>query len=82
MAVVKIFWPVRNNQNIIDTINKSNSTEKAISTSAFDFSDLYTNIPHRNLKSVVGELLNFCFNGGNKELIGFIRYDAVWTNDQ
>ena len=35
----------------------------------FDFSTLYKNIPHQKLKSVTGELINFCFNGGVR---GFI----------
>lgn len=28
------------------------------------------------------ELINFCFNGGDKEFIGIIRYGAIWTNTQ
>ena len=30
----------------------------------FDFSPLYKDIPHHKLKSVMGELINFYFNGG------------------
>ena len=30
----------------------------------------------------MGELINFCFNGGDKEFIGITRYGAIWTNSQ
>ena len=36
----------------------------------FDFSTLYKNIPHHKLKSMTGELINLCFNGGVKGFIG------------
>ena len=26
------------------------------------------------------ELINFCFDGGNKEFIDITRYGAIWTN--
>ena len=46
------------------------------SISMFDLSSLYTNIPHHQLKSVMGQLINFCFNGGDEEFIGTTRYCA------
>ena len=48
----------------------------------FDFSSPYRNIPHHKLKSMMGELINFCFNGGDKVLNGITKPDASWTNDQ
>ena len=30
----------------------------------------------------MGELINFCFNSGDKEFIGVVRYGAIWTNSQ
>ena len=47
---VKTFWPVQRNESAIDTINKLKSRNVAISNSTFDFSTLYTNISHHNLK--------------------------------
>ena len=55
-------------------MNKLNSRSKAISISTFDFFTLYSNSPHDKLKLVIGELINFCFNGGDKEFIGIIKY--------
>ena len=71
---VKIFWSVQNNQSVIDTINKLNSKYKATSFSTFDFSTLYTNTPHYPI--------SICFNSGDKEFTGIIRYGAPWINSQ
>ena len=76
---VKIFWPVQNNQTVINTISKSNSSYKAVSVSTFDFCALYANIPHHKLKSVMGELINFYLNGRDKELIEITMYGAIWN---
>ena len=54
---------------------------KTILISTFNFSALYRNIPHHELKSVTGEFINFC-NVGGKESIGITKYGAIWTNSQ
>ena len=46
----------------------------------FGFFTSYTNIPYHKLKSVMGELMKFCVNGGDKKLIGTTRYGAIWKN--
>ena len=79
---VKTFWPIQSNQAVLQAIDKINSRNKAVSITTFDFSTLYTNISHHKLKSVMSELINFCFNGGDKEYIGIYRGNGVWTNDQ
>ena len=78
---VKIFWPVQNNQTVIDAISEINSRNKTFSISTLDLSTLYTNTPHHNLKSVMGEF-DFYFNGGDKKFIGITKYSATWTNNQ
>ena len=63
---VKLNWPDQINQAIIDIMCKLNSRIKAISISMFDLSNLNTsiiNIQHHKLKSVMVELINFCFKG-------------------
>ena len=73
---------VQNNQTFVTLINKVNSRNKAISISTFDFSTLYTNIRHWNLKSVTGDLINFSFNSRDKEFIGVTRFGTFWTYNQ
>ena len=79
---VKTFWSIQNNQPAINAINKLNSRNRAGSISTFDFSTLYTNIPHHKLKSVMSNLINFCFHGGDKEYIAVTNFGAIWTNDK
>ena len=39
--------------------------------STFDFSTLYTKIPHQKLIEVMNDITDFCFQGGSHELISF-----------
>ena len=45
-----------------------NSRNKVVLVSKFVSSILYTNILHQRLKLVMGELINFCFNGVDKKI--------------
>ena len=63
---VRSFRPMLNNQPVIDAIKKLNGIKKALSMPTYNFSTLYSNIPHNKLKNVTKELFNFCFKGGEK----------------
>ena len=60
----------------IYTNNKNNA--KSIST--FDFSTLYTKIPHDLLIQVLCEIIDFVFKGNVKNRIGFSEKSVYWTN--
>ena len=47
--------------------------------STFDFSTLYTKIPHDKLINVLNELTDFCFRGGNNNFVAVNSYGARWT---
>ena len=51
----------------------------AIST--FDFSTLYTKIPHDKLLFVLNNLIDFCFDGGPSDIIAVTKFGAQWVND-
>jgi len=51
-------------------MNKLSQRGKANTISTFDFSTLYTKIPHHKLISVLNSLVDFCFNGGEFTHIG------------
>ena len=57
-----------------------NSRGKTILISKFDLSTVYNIIPHQKIKSVMGELINFCFDGDDKEFIGITRYGVIWSD--
>ena len=46
---VNSFWVIQNNNPVIDTFNKLSNQKTVKSLSKYDFSTLYTNIPH-NIK--------------------------------
>ena len=66
---VKSFWVVQNNKPVIDAIHKLNHRNKASSIATFDFSTLYTKIPHDKLINVLNILTDFCFNAGDKRYL-------------
>ena len=66
---IKTFWVIQNNENVIKSIEKLNSRNSAKSIKTYDFSTLYTKIPHQKLLDVLSELVDFCFQGGTHEQI-------------
>ena len=46
----------------------------------FDFSTLYTKIPHEKLLEVMNELVDFCFQGGTHEQLSLAKYGAQWVS--
>ena len=77
---VKTFWVIQNNQSVIDSINKLNRRNSAKSLKTFDFSTLYTKIPHQKLLEVLNELIDFCFQGGTHEQVSINNSGASWVS--
>ena len=61
---VSNFWIIQNNTPVVERIDKINQKKKAVSIRTFDFSTLYTKIPHHLLKGALFEIVDFCFKGG------------------
>ena len=68
---VKTFWVIQNNENVLNSIKRLNKRKCIRSMSTFDFSTLYTKIPHEKLLTVMGHITDFCFQGGSHDLISF-----------
>ena len=68
---VKTFWVIQNNEHVIKSIEKLNKRNSVRSMSTFDFSTLYTKIPHEKLLEVMNSITEFCFQGGSHDLISF-----------
>ena len=58
---VSNFWVIQNNQPVTERIEKINNAQKAKTVQTFDFSTLYTKIPHHLLKGALEEIDDFCF---------------------
>ena len=76
---VNKFWIIQNTKPIIHSINNLNKRNTAKSLATFDFSTLYTKIPHDKLKKVLNEIIDFAFKGGTREFIKVYNSTAYWT---
>ena len=52
-SYVKTFWVIQDNENVINSIKKLNKRNALRSMATFDFSTLYTKIPHEKLLEVI-----------------------------
>jgi len=75
---VKTFWVIQDKKPVVNTIRNLNKRKQAKSIMTFDFSTLYTKIPHDKLKDVLHELTDFCFRGCTKSKILVNEYGATW----
>ena len=79
-SYIKTFWVIQNNENVIKSINNINRRNSAKTISTFDFSTLYTKIPHKKLLDVLNELVDFCFQGGTHEQLSVTKRGAKWVS--
>ena len=47
--------------------------------STFDFSTLYTKIPHDKLLFVLNEITDFAFKGGTRDYVTVYNSGAFWS---
>lgn len=47
----------------------------------FDFSILYTKIPHHKLLFVLDDFVDLCFQGGTNKYIAITSYGAKWVTN-
>ena len=73
---VNTFWVVQNNKPVIDAMNGLNKRRKATSVSTFDFSTLYTKLPHNKLLMILNSLIDSRFEGGERKYIIVNNYGA------
>ena len=79
---VKTFWTIQNNSSLINTVNKLNTRKSAKRMSTFDFSTLYTKIPHDKLLHVLSEITDFAFKGGTRSHVVVYNSGAHWSNSK
>ena len=69
MYVCIIFWVIQNNSLPLERIRKINKRKNAKQISTFDFSTLYTKIPHDKLLDILYKVVDFVFKGGTRDYI-------------
>ena len=66
-----------------ETVTKSIARKSAKCISSFDFSTLYTKIPHDKLLDVLQKITDFVFKGGTRRKIAIHRHGtAFWVSDK
>jgi len=74
---VNRMWIIKNNEPIRAMIERANLEQNLSSVSTFDFTTLYTSIPHRELKEQLGKVIRDAFRG--KPFLTAYNKQARWT---
>ena len=73
------FWILQNTEPILDKIKNINRRKGAKSISTYDFSTLYTKLPHDKLINELHRLIDFVFEGGDRNYIKISNWGkASW----
>ena len=74
------FWVFQNSFPIISKLDQINSRKRAKRISTFDFSTLYTTIPHNLLVEVLSKVIDLVFQSKKSPgRIGFSKSSVYWT---
>ena len=71
------FWVIENSAPVIEKLSKINSKKNAKDISTYDFSTLYTKLPHDDLINNLNKVVDFAFQGGNEKKDGNRKYLTV-----
>ena len=78
---IKTYWIVQNRDPVLEAVKKSEKRKSAKCISSFDFSTLYTKIPHNKLINVLHDNIDFVFKGGTRKKVSVPRSGkARWVN--
>ena len=69
LAIVMHLWSIKNSSEVIEKLRLRNFQGSQVHVSSFDFSTLYTLLPHDLIKAKVLSLVKWCFNGESKSYL-------------
>ena len=72
------FWVINNSKPLIERLDVINTRKKAKDISTFDFSTLYTKLPHDDLLRVLNSQIDFVFDGGTNKYLGYSDNKVFW----
>ena len=77
------FWVLQNSDPIISILKRINCKKKAKSIATYDFSTLYTNLPHQKLISQLSKVIDLVYKGGDKTYIRVMENGtAFWAKNK
>ena len=78
---VNCFWIIDNSQQVLSTLNKINYFSTARHFDSYDFSTLYTSIPHVALKEALGTLVREAYKIRDSEyIVADTNGNAYWSD--
>ena len=77
---VNSMWIINNSLDVLRTLQDKRLSLNQLST--WDFSTLYTSLPHAKLKLQLHDLLERVFSTRGKSFIATNNYHTFWTNDR
>ena len=72
------FWVLQNEDPVIENINIINRKKKVKSIATYDFSTLYTTLPHDKLIKRLCNVIDFVFEGGNRTHICISKNNVAY----
>ena len=66
LSIYNKFWVLQNSDLIIDSLNKINKKKRIKSITIYEFSILYTKLPHDKLVDKLSSIIDFAFKGSDK----------------
>ena len=74
------FWVINNSQQVLSRLANINQTNRAFHFDSFDFTTLYTNIPHNSLKYNLQALIGEAFKVRGNKYLTITNGVAYWTH--
>ena len=75
----KTFWTIQNSYPVISKLKKHKAAK---SMPIFDFSTLYTKMPHDKLLYVLNEITDFSFKGWARDYVSVHNSGAFWSRSK
>ena len=78
---LKQFWPIDSHDEVVNTLNRLSNKNKSVSISTFDFSTLYTKIPHDLLCQALKPTIDSIFNDTNRKFLAVSERNAYFVKN-
>ena len=78
------FWVIENSSPVIEKLTRINARRNAKDISTYDFSTLYTKLPHDDLIQNLNDIVDVVFDGGkkkkgNRKYLTVTKFSTYWT---
>ena len=74
------YWIIKNSTEVFKCASRFNIKLSCRNIRTYDFSTLYTNIPHSSLKKTFTEIINIAFKTSKRRFISVYSRNAKWTS--